>query len=382
MKLIRKTKSCVEIDICGYNLERTLNFLCGHGVDFLEIKKHDLKNATVQIKPANKNYVVKYLTERKFEIKSIKYRGFCGTLDFFKHRVGIIIGIFVLISFLIVMNNFLFNIQINGCEKISSDEIVNLLNENGYKNFTNLNSVDTKKIEKLVLDNFSQISMCSAIVRGNSIVINVKEKILNEEYENLGKLSPLLATQNGLITEIDLIQGTVLVKVGDIVKVGDPLVAPYTLDSNGKQIPIVPKAKILAEVWISGESEHEECVAKQERTGKFVSFRQTTINNATIFSNIKEQVPFENFEKEEKTTYLTNYILPIKYKEIFYYETKSVIIEKKFEDVKQQKIDEAKKVAMLQVENNQILNENFDVVQKDGKFVVNYVITIKKDIAF
>lgn len=384
-KSVKKTKksrnSCIEMEISGYNIERTLNFLCSKNVEFYEVEKYNLKQARIQIKPKDKKFVKQFLAERKIEVESEKYVGLFKLSNFFKVRYGILIGLFLAISLVIVMSNFMLKIDVIGAENVDAAEIVTMLEENGVSPFTHLNSIQTEQVEKLVLQHFDKVSSVSAIKKGCTIVINIKEKVINDEFEDLENISPLLATQNGMITDITLIQGTLLVKVGDIVKVGDPLVAPYTFDSNGKQIPIVPKAKIMADVWLTGKEEHTESYIKKERTGDFVSFRQTTLFGSPIFSNLSE-CPFENYDIEEKICYLTDYVIPIKYKEIFYFETKCVIIEKKFEDVKDELFAQAKKNALMQVGGDvDIKNEDCTYAQNGDKWIVTYTVTINKNIA-
>lgn len=380
-KTQKSRNSCVELTISGYNIERTLNFLCSKNVEFFEVEKYNIKQARIQIRRKDKKFVKKCLEERKIEITNEKNVGFFKLTNFFKLRYGILIGLFLAFALVIVLSNFMLKIEVLGAESVDCNEIISFLNQNGVAPFKHLNSISTEQVEKLVLDNFDRVSSVSAIKKGCSIVINIKEKVINEDFEDLANLSPLLATQNGMITEINLIQGTLLVKVGDIVRVGDALVAPYTLDSNGKQIPIVPKAEITADVWLTGSCEHEENAIKKERTGESVSFRQTTLFGLPIFSN-KGEVPFENYDVEIKTSYLTNYIIPIKYEEIFYFETKYVIIEKKFEEVKDSLILQAKKNALMQVSDaTNIKNEDCSYSQNGNKWVVTYTVTISKNIA-
>ena len=380
MKLIEKIKPYIELEICGYNLERTLNFLCCHSIEFYVVNKKDIKNASIQIKLKDKDYVCKILQEKNIEIKNEKYCGLLKAVNFYKLRWGLVVGAIIFIASLIVLTNFMFKIEVVGTENVKSEEVVSFLNSKGIKQFTHLNSISTDEVEKIILENFQEVSMVSAIKKGCCLIVNIKEKLLNNEYENTGSFTPLLATQNGIIKEITIIQGTPLVKVGDIVKVGDKLVAPYVVDSNGKQISIEPKAKISAEVWLNGQSEHAESRAIKERTGNVLKFRETSINDVVIFSTVQSKVDFKNYECEEKVSYLSETLLPIKYKEIFYFETKCVIIEEEFEKVKDAKILEAKNNALSQVKNKKIIAENYSISKKNDKTIVNYVITVEDDI--
>ena len=101
----------------------------------------------------------------------------------------------------------------------------------------------------------------------------------------------------------------------------------------------------------------------------------------TIFSNAGE-IPFESYEIVEKTSYLTDFIFPIKYREIFYFETKCDIIEMMFKEVEEKKLEEAKQKAYMQVADlSKIKSEDYSISENEGKWVVVYTITLSKDIA-
>ena len=382
MKLIRnlKFKNGIEFEICGYNLERTMNFLCNKGVRILEFEKKDLKHASVRINKKDEKCFLQVLGGRGIEILSKKECGANFAISFFAKRFGILIGLFFVFACFIILNNFLFRIEVYGCENVSKEEIVSVLNEKGYSFFRNMNSFSTKDVEKCVMDNFKNVSMASAIKRGNSIVLNIKEKIFNKEYENLGSNMPLKSTKNGIITKIVPVSGTLLVKVGDIVKVGDELVAPFTYDSNGNKIPIEAKAKIYLDAWVEGKFVKEKVIKKVERTGNVVSFRETSLFGVPIFSNFEDKINFKTYEKVEKESYLSNFILPIKYREVFYFETKCDILNVSFEEIKEESVAEAKNLALQNALGKEIVGENVNISELSDKFIVSYVITVKDEI--
>ena len=382
LKLIERIKGCVELDLCGLNIERTLNCLCKQKVEFYYVEKKDIKNVKIKIKNKYLKIILKTLNENNIEITNIKYAGIYKINNLLKNRKGLILGLIFCLILLIIFNNFLFNIKVFGNENVKTEDIVFKLSENGVNTLTHMNNISTEQIEKIILENFEDVGMVSAVKKGTSIVINIKEKLKHEEqHDGFNNLTPVLSTQNGMITKIELISGTPLVKVGDIVKVGDPLVAPYVVNSVGQQIPIVAKANVYADVWLTGTAEHHEVVNRTERTGNKQTFRETSLFNIPIFTNTRE-CEFKNYEIEVKESYLSTTILPIKYKEIFYFETKCVIIEQKFEEVKSSVIENAKQNALLQIkETDVILKEDYSISENNGKFVVEYVITTNKNIA-
>lgn len=380
-KKIKFKKSCVLLSLDGCNLERTLNFLCNKNIELFGVERTGTKTAKIFVKPKDKQQAIKLLKEKNIKITSEKNFGFFKTYSFFKLRWGFLVGAFLAISLFVVLSNFLLKIEIYGTESLNSNEIIKVLKENKISAFKNLNNISSKEVEEILIENFEDISLVSVVKKGTSLIVNIKEKLKNEEFENLYAQKPILASEDGIIKNINLIQGSLNVKVGDIVKKGDVLVLPYTVDSAGKQIPICPKAEILAEVWFTGTAKHSQTETVVSRTGRVLKKRETSLLGMPIFCGGEENV-FEQFEVEEKENYLSTQILPIKYKETFYFETKCDIIEIDFSDVKDKKIEDAKNEAFSKCDENiEITKENCSISENFGTFVVTYTITAEKDIA-
>lgn len=373
-------KNSVTLFTSGYNLERNLNILCNKNIEFLSIEKINSKVAKIEILPLYENEVQVFLKGKNIEITKKKYNGILKIQKFLLSRFGILIGLFFVFCFFIIASNYVWNIEIFGNETHSSNEIITILNQNGVNLFDALNDKTNNEIEKIVFDNFDEVSMVSVVKKGTTIIINIKERLQNDEYEN-SEFSALVANNDGIITNIDLIQGTLLVKVGDVIRAGQDLVAPYIINSSGQQIPMEPKADIYADVWLSGESIHYDMRNIVERTGNKVLERRIEFLGKEIFSN-EFKIPYEKYEIEKTETYLTENLIPIKYQLINYYEVINKIIEQSFDEVKTEKIDEAKNLAEIRMkEGEDIKSENHIITTACGKTTVSYIIVVSRKIS-
>ncbi|MCI6542423.1 MAG: sporulation protein YqfD [Firmicutes bacterium] len=374
-------RKSVTLFLSGYNLERCLNILSNKGINLFSVVKKDAKNSEIEVLSEDEKYVTEFLKSKNIEIKEKKYNGLAKIGRTFVSRLGVAIGIFVCFCVYIVASGYTLKIEVMGNEKSSDEEIVKVLAENGVGVFSPLNRKSNGEIERIILDNFDEVSMVSVVKRGTSIIVNIKEKLLNKEYEDLDKTNSLVATEDGIITDIKLIQGTLLVKVGDTVRAGDPLVAPYVIDSSGNKIPIEPKAEISADVWLSGEATFEETKQVTKRTGNYVTQRKMTFLDKEIVTS-KEDIPFMYYDIETKEEYLSDYILPIKYTTIIYHELETQTIVQSFSDVEKEVVQEAKNLAKSRmIEGDEIKAQNYITYEKDGKTTVSYSITVKRTIS-
>lgn len=379
----RKSKRLsVTFSLSGYNFERWLNVLSSKGVEIYSAEKLDVKNSRLEVGIENEKNVENFLKSKNFSVLKKEYNGLARPIKFFSVRFGIIIGIFVCFCFYVVASNYVWRIEVFGNERVDSKEIESVLNDNGISIFSPLNSKTNEQIENIILENFNDVSMVSVVKKGTSIIINLKEKLITEEIDDSNQNSAILAVEDGTIKNIKVVQGTALVKVGDKVRAGDALVAPYIVDSSGKQTSTKPKAEITFELIISGESEHKDLVETEKRTGKSVSERKMSFLDKEIVTT-KAEIPFEKYELEKNETYLSTSVLPLKYVTLTYYELEKVTIEQNFEEVKDKKIEEAKKLAMTRKnETDVVVYENFVITEKDGKTIVDYVICVERIVSF
>lgn len=368
-------KNSVSLSLSGYNFERWLNVLASKGIEIFSAEKIDVKNSKLEVGITDEIQVEKFLKSKNFTIVKKEYNGFARILNFFKLHFGILIGVFVCFCFYAVCSGLVWRIEVMGNESVDSNQIVSVLEENNVSILSPLNGKSNEEIENIILNNFSNVSMVSVVKKGTSIIINIKEKLITNESQTFGAL---LATEDGTVKNLKLIQGTPLVKAGDVVRAGDELVAPYVIDSQGNVIPIEPKAEITFELLLSGQSVHRSRFEKQVRTGNSVSERKMSFLEKEIVTT-KVEIPFEKYEFEQSETYLSTSILPLKYVTSTYYELKDVVIEQEFDEVREQKIQEAKTLAMARInENDEIVYENFVISEKDGRTIVDYVVCVER----
>ena len=321
--------------------------------------------------------VEKFLLENKSNILEIKHNGI--KYKFFKilKMWGIISGCLMSLLFCFLQNLFVWKIDVWGCENINESEIIDFV-KSSFTNYYKGN-INTKNIEIELKNNFEDISSVSVAIVGQSLIININEAIIPEEMQ--GEYEPLVSNYDGIITSIDLVQGTVNVKVGDIVKKGDVLVYPYIFDGDGERMPIQPKAEIKAEVWIKNEETFYEYQIKEIRTGNKIECSSVSLFGLEIYSNVNNN-NFENYQTEKNSVFLSkNNFLPLVYTKITFYETKTIEIERNFEDEKENIIEKLRQNSLIYLTGNEIiLNENCTINESNGIYFISFILTVEKDL--
>ena len=162
------------------------------------------------------------------------------------------------------------------------------MKQNGFEKINKKSDIDTSKFEKDLSSNLKNVSLVSIIIKGNTLVVSIKEKVQNSEYENKDNFAPIVSDFDGILTKVQLVQGTLNKKVGDIIKKGDVLVFPYIVDASGNQRQVEPKAEIYAKVYITQKASFYDVEMIAKRTGKSMIKTDIFAFGLKIFSDHKE----------------------------------------------------------------------------------------------
>ena len=374
-KIIFEFNHNKKYKIKGVNLEKCFNNLIKNKIKLKNVKKNDDNTAEFYINIESEKKLKQNLN--KFNINILQEKDF-GFLFFIKSlffRVGLISACFISLVMLFVSQMFVFKIEIYGNENISKNEIISCLNNLGVTSFTPKNSINLNDLESNLLESMPSISLVSIITKGNSLVVNLQEKVINDEYQNVGNFTPLKATASGKVKSIKLIQGTLCVKVGDIVKEGDILVEPYIIDSSGNKKSVKAEAEITAEIWCEGRVTHYDNAIKTIKTGNVIIKDDIYFLGLPIYIS-KVEIPYAEYEVNKKVTNLSTTLIPIKIERSFIEETKTVEENVPFEEVKDKVIEEAKNLALEKAKNNSVIDEYHTVTSNAGVTQVSYVVVI------
>ena len=373
-----KIESRTHIKVKGLNQERVLNNIIKK-VEIYNYNKEEHNISTFEVHFKDRKIIKKLLQEQGLEVVSISHKGILSKLKNLLYCYGIIIGLVVISLCYTLQYSCIWKFEVWGVEEKSEQaNIIDFTKKSLESRFKF--SIDTDEIEIKLKDNFEQISSVSVAIVGQSMIININEAILPNEMQ--GEFEPIKSDYDGIITKINLIQGTLNVKEGDIVRQGDILVFPYIIDSQGQERKVEPKAEIYADVWYSTQSKHYDYRIETKRTGQIITNSEVLLFGLSIYQNTHE-IQFDKYEKEEYTQDLiSNNLLPFKLKKTIYYEIEIIEINEPFDQKKDEIIQKAREKTLIFLQENEIIiNESYSLKEDMGCWTINYVITTNKNIA-
>ena len=303
----------LNIKVEGYFVERFINICISKKILLWNMKraKNTILYANIGMKDFKKIRQIARKTHCKVQIKSKK--GMPYILHKYKKRKIFGMLLIIIISGIIALSNFIWNIEIIGTNKIHKDELMLILDQQGLKLGTRKGKVDTKKIINNVRLKNDNIAWMGINIEGTNVKVEVKESEEKPDIVDSNEYCNIISEKTGVITKINAQNGTANVKVGDIVKPGTLLVKGWMEGKYTGTRYVHAIADIEAKIWYSKKN---KVYFKQEvSTATSNTEQKYTININNFKINLyKTLSKFENYDtinESKKVKLFSNFYLPI-----------------------------------------------------------------------
>lgn len=373
----------VNIKVEGFFIERFINICISKKILLWNMKreKSTILYANIGIQDYKKLKNIAKKTKTRINIQSKK--GMPFLLHRYRKRKIFVELLAIIFIALFMMSKFIWNIEIKGNTRISKTEIMEELNKNGlkigtYKRKLNANSV----INKVRLDR-GDIAWIGIDIEGTNAIVEIKETSEAPEIIDENEYCNIVSNKEGMITKINVQNGTAVVKEGDIVKEGDTLVLGY-LEGKYTGIRYVhAKADIEAKIWYSKK---EKVFLKQQiqvPTGATEQKYTLNINNFKI-NFYKTLSKFENYDtinENKKLMLFSNFYLPIeliKKTNCEYKYEEKIYTEEELTQITQEKIEKELEKEIVQTEN--IINKQTNIYPNEDYIEVEVIYEVLENI--
>lgn len=312
----------VKIKVEGYYIERFIN-ICNNKKIFLWKVKRDkstIMYARVRINEFKRLRQIAKTTKCKVEIEEKK--GLPFFLNKYKKRKIFAICLLSIVLMLTITSNYIWNIEIISDGTIDETEIISMLEQEGLGIGKLKGKIDTKKIINNIRLNRNDIAWIGINIEGTNARVEIIKSTEKPQIVADDEYCSIISDKEGIITKINAQNGTTAVKVGDLVRVGTPLVSGW-LEGKYTGIRYVhARADIEAKVWHTKKEKAYYNQVISVPTGKKENKYSVNFNNFKI--NFYKRVSnFENYDtinESKKVKLFSNFYLPIELKKTTNYE--------------------------------------------------------------
>jgi|GEM_PF-4387642 len=354
-------RNVITIEVHTLNHGKHLDALTKKGVSIYDIEREKF---ALKIKVSQKD-LDKTLSYFKDLGLAPEYVG-SGRKSVFKKvlkRLPLFISVAIFAIGLAVLSNFVFFVKISGNSKVESGWILERIRESGVSFPVLKKELDTKFIKNTVTE-MDGVALTSVVVKGCFLYIDVNEELDKEEIIPQDECA-IVAQNDCIITKIVVERGTALVKVGDSVKKGQTLIAPYfVLNEEGERLPCSAMGWAEGRVFRSQETSYAEKRFEAVETGESKEIRELWFGDIPLIKG--DESPFAECSVETQT--FTTYPLPVKIVVKRYKEKQVKEVYKPISDVKEQIEQDLYTKIYIECKNNMQILDKWCIIKNNAGY--------------
>ena len=233
----------VRFRVKGEFPERFLNQLAHNGVSVWGLRRtRDGIEASTTVRSYLKFHQFK--AKNKIKTRVIDRKGLLFVARKYRLRIGFAVGVVFFVASLFLLSTFVWNIEIVGNQELSDQEVLCALEELGLKEGVKRSGLDQELLRTRLALKLDKIAWASVNIEGVKVTVNISEaKPPKKEPQ---EPCNLVADFDGVVTAIEVTDGTVKTAIGKTVQKGELLVSGITEFKDGAYRFGPSKGKIIA----------------------------------------------------------------------------------------------------------------------------------------
>ena len=208
---------------------------------YLKVSKDDFKK------------IDKYIVSYKFKV--IRNTGINYLIDVIKNEKIFVICLLIGMILFICVKNLIVKIDIMHENSEIRSIIEEELDNYGIKVLSFKKSYDTlDRIKKEILDKYpDKLDWMEFVVNGMTFTVKVEERIITDTKKE-DKVCDVIAKKSGVITDIKIESGEVLININDYVREGDTLISGVVKYNEEEKKYTCASGEVYATTWYVGSA--------------------------------------------------------------------------------------------------------------------------------
>ncbi|MDB5052266.1 MAG: sporulation protein YqfD [Bacilli bacterium] len=248
---------------------------------------------------------------------------------FFLDKVGahkfLVAGIAIFVTLLFVMSSLIWQVKVEGNEKIKTSDILEIAKRQGIHPLQwKFKLGNAENLSREMHRQLPEASWVGVQVQGAQLIIKVVEAALPEAKPLLNPRH-LVASTNAIVTEILAEKGKPMVKVHAFVRKGDVLISGVIGNEQNQQV-VVAKGSVKGIVWYTSKIEIPLVLSQNTYTGETAKRFYLVVGNRALQLTGYRQKSFAHFTtlSNRKTMSWREWSLPIGWIKESFLETNKV----------------------------------------------------------
>ena len=218
-------KGIQSIEISGAMPEQFINACAKMGIELWELRRLDACTVSASAWEKQMKDIDKLAAKCSCEIKLIKLRGGSSYRNRLRRRrTGIICAVTSMLL-LLVSGLFVWEVELQGCEKLGRGAVMRALEECGLCRGSYWPALSQDALRSRMMEKLPQIAWMTVNVEGSRAKVYIRERSEKPEIYKDSSPVDIVALRTGIVRELSVLGGTALVREGQCVLEGDVLIS-------------------------------------------------------------------------------------------------------------------------------------------------------------
>lgn len=218
----------IELVVTSAEPRQLLNTLTRTGMSIYHIKPIDELSMGLSIKESDLSTVRTICAMNRAEIKILSRTGIIFLLKRLLKRHLLLAGIFLWLFLNIYLPSRILFVEVEGNEVISAQQIIEKAERCGIFFGQERKLIRSEKVKNALLSEIPELKWVGINTTGCLAVISVSERVTAENSDDKPHVGHIVATQDGVISQLIVTKGSKLCVEGQAVTKGQVLVSGYT----------------------------------------------------------------------------------------------------------------------------------------------------------
>lgn len=362
--LFNRVRGYVCIELRGPRMEKVLNTLIDSRFAIWDIRYTDQETAELYIVIRDFFRLRPILKESGMKLHVKGRYGFPFVLDKLGRRKMFLVGIVCFFLAIYTLSMLVWQVEVEGNEKLSREQIVQAAKEQGIYRFQwKFRLEDPDMLSHRLQNGLPGTAWVGVEMQGTHIRIKVVESSRPDPRE---LMSPrhLVASKNALVTQILAEKGKPLVKPNTNVNKGDILISGIIGDESNQQT-VVAQGTVRGIVWTEATVDIPLVLTRKVYTGETKTRSYLVIGSRALQVSGYGDLPFAQFESipDHRTVQWRNWKLPFGW-------LKETLRESHIEEV-QLEPEDAKAIALERARTEVVSAAGEGAVYKSEKIILH-----------
>ncbi len=303
----------LEIKIEGYYIERFINICKKEELIIWNIKKIEGVNLIFRCSINDYKKIVQIAKKIRCKTKIKNKKGIPFFLHKYKKRKIFLIFLLIILILMGLSTMFVWNVEI---EEKTGQELENIeedLAELGLETGKMKKDIDTNKIISGIRLKRNDIAWIGIEIKGTNAIVDIVKAQEKPEIIDEDDYCNIVSEKDGVITKINVQEGTANVNIGDTIKNGDTLVNGWMEGKYTGIRYVHATADIEAKVWYTKKINVPYNYTEKKETGEVENQYSIKFNNFQInfHKGVSKFEFYDTMTSEKKMQLFSDFYFPI-----------------------------------------------------------------------